>query len=73
LRFAKPDDAPAIAVLLSESFAEYEPLYTPQGYSATAIPASEICKRIGEGRVWVVMQDARIVGTAAVVARGASL
>lgn len=73
LRFAQPDDAAAIALLLSESFAEYQPLYTPQGYSATAIPASEISKRIDEGPVWVVIEDGRIVGTAAVVARGTSL
>jgi N-acetylglutamate synthase-like GNAT family acetyltransferase len=73
LRFAKPDDAPAIALLLSESFAEYQLLYTPEGFAATAIPAAGICNRIDEGPVWVAMQDGRMVGTAAVVARAESL
>lgn len=73
LRLATSDDATAIALLLSESFAEYKLLYTPQGFSSTAIPASEISKRIKEGPVWVVLQHDRIVGTVAVVARGESL
>jgi N-acetylglutamate synthase-like GNAT family acetyltransferase len=73
IRLAGDDDALAIASLLSESFVEYRPLYTPDGYAATAITRKEVVSRIEEGPVWVAVQDQLIVGTVSVVAKGDSL
>ena len=42
IRFADLRDAAAIASLLAESFAEYEPLYTPEGYAATVITSARL-------------------------------
>ena len=37
IRLAESRDAPAIALLLAEAFAEYQPLYTSAGYEATVL------------------------------------
>jgi ribosomal protein S18 acetylase RimI-like enzyme len=58
---------------LSASFAEYRPLYTPDGYAATAITSEQVAERIVEGPVWVALSDEMVVGTVSVVARNASL
>jgi putative acetyltransferase len=73
IRLAESDDAPAIAFLLAEAFAEYLPLYTPEGYAATAISREEIVRRIEEGPVWVSISGGLIVGTVSVVPKGKSL
>ena len=73
IRLASVDDAPAIASLLSESFAEYKPLYTPDGYAATAITRDEVVSRIEEGPLWVAIREELIVGTVSVVPKGESL
>ena len=56
-----------------EAFAEYEPLYTPAGFAATAITATQVVSRTAEGPVWVAVLDESIVGTASVIAKGDSL
>jgi putative acetyltransferase len=67
IRLALPEDASAIASVLSESFAEYKAFYTPQGFTATT-PASEgVLSRINEGPVWIASLDQIIVGTVAAV------
>jgi hypothetical protein len=40
IRLAVPADAPAIARVLAEAFAAFQPLYTPQAYAATT-PGAE--------------------------------
>jgi putative acetyltransferase len=73
IRFATPNDAEAIASLLFESFVEYEPLYTPEGFAATAITTEQIVARTSEGPVWVSVREEEIVGTVSVVAKAQSL
>src|SRR5712692_5138883 len=72
-RFATTDDAEAIASLLFDSFVEYETLYTPEGFGATAITNDQIVARMREGPVWIAVRDEEIVGTVSVVAKAESL
>ena len=46
---ARPDDARAIASVLAESFAEYEPLYTAKAIAATTPNSDVIETRFAEG------------------------
>jgi GNAT superfamily N-acetyltransferase len=73
IRLAQKIDAIPIAALLFESFAEYRSLYTPAGFSATAITADQITKRIAEGPVWVAVLGEKIVGTVSIIRKGDSL
>ena len=73
IRRAESRDAPAIALLLAEAFAEYRPLYTPAGYEATGIANQQVISRIKEGPVWIAMLDELVVGTISVVSRRKSL
>ena len=74
IRLAETGDPPAIASLLFESFVEYESLYTPGGFAATAITGEQIIARMSEGPVWVAMrEEEEIVGTVSVVAKAESL
>ena len=56
-----------------DSFVEYEWLYTPEGFAATAISAEQIASRIAEGPVWVATRDEMILGAVSVVPQGESL
>jgi ribosomal protein S18 acetylase RimI-like enzyme len=69
VRRATTDDAAWVASVLRQAFAEYEPLYTEQGYAATTPGAGEIAARMGEGPVWVAVDREQIVGTGSVVSR----
>jgi GNAT superfamily N-acetyltransferase len=85
LRMATPADADSVASVLSESFAEYKPLYTPGGYAATTPTAEQIRARWEEGPVWVAVSDVGgdvgggvsdvgvVVGTVSAVLRGEEL
>lgn len=73
IRMATPEDAPSIASVLHESFAEYESLYTPEGYAATTPASGQVQVRIKEGPVWVVIDGDAIVGTVSVVPKGEAL
>ena len=73
IRLGDDGDALAIASLLSESFVGYQPLYTSDGYAATALTSEQIMDRIREGPVWVAVRDQLIVGTVSVVAKEDSL
>jgi hypothetical protein len=70
VRSAVPEDASAIASMLYASFVEFRPLYTPQGFAATAITAEEVSVRLSEGPVWVALGKDSLCGTVAAVARG---
>ena len=73
IRTAIPADASAIATVLYDSFVAYKSSYTPEAFAATTPTADQIEVRMSEGPVWVVVRDEKIVGTVAVVPRGASL
>jgi len=73
IRTAVPEDAPAIACMLHDTFAEFRPLYTSRGFAATAIGVEEVLVRITEGPVWVALWGDSICGTVAAVARGRAL
>lgn len=69
IRLAQDDDAETISSLLHESFAEFECLYNPQSFAATAIVSEQVSKRIAEGPVWVTVSDQQVVGTVSVIRR----
>jgi GNAT superfamily N-acetyltransferase len=68
IRRALPEDAPAIAVVLYESFVDYKALYTEEGFAATTPCRERIESRMREGPVWVASCDEAIVGTVSAVA-----
>jgi GNAT superfamily N-acetyltransferase len=72
-RLAIADEAEAIASVLHEAFVEYESLYTAKAFAITTPTPREIEKRWNEGPVWVVLEDDRLVGTVAAVAKGDAL
>jgi GNAT superfamily N-acetyltransferase len=73
IRVAGPEDAASVASVLRESFAEYKPLYTREGFAATTPAAAHVRNRIEEGPVWVVLDNDAVVGTVSVVPKGESL
>lgn len=73
VRMAVEADASQIASVLREAFAEYENLYTPEGFAATTPDVVSILSRMKEGPVWVASLDDSIVGTASAVDRGEEL
>ena len=74
IRQACPPDAPAVARVLHESFVEYEALYTPQGFAATALNPGQVLARMREGPVWLAFHGPRdVVGTVAAKVKDHSL
>jgi putative acetyltransferase len=73
IRRAEPVDAEAIAKVLHESFVEYEPLYTPGGFAATALNVQQVLVRMNEGPVWVAQRKGRILGTVAAIGKADSV
>ena len=74
IRTAKSDDARTIASVLFDSFAEYEPLYTPEAFAATTPNEAVIKKRFDQaGEIWVAVSGEKIVGTATAVPDGDAL
>ncbi len=69
IRRAASEDTEAIASLLFEAFAEFEHLYTPEGFAATALPGEEVVDRMTEGPIWIALQGGQVVGTASAVER----
>lgn len=69
VRRATTDDAAWVASVLRQAFAEYEPLYTEQGYAATTPGSAEIVARMAQGPLWVAVHKEQIVGTGSVVSR----
>lgn len=55
IRAAKLEDTESIASVLYESFAEFESIYTPEDFAATAPASEQIRARWTEGPVWVVV------------------
>jgi putative acetyltransferase len=78
IRPAEPADATTVAKLLYESFVEFQPLYTPGGFAATALTADEVVTRMNEGPVWLALRANEsgmnaAVGTVAVVRKEESV
>ncbi len=73
IRRAGLDDVVAIAKVLRESFAEYEALYTREGFAATTPNAEQVVDRMREGPVWVALHRGEVVGTVAAVNKGRSV
>lgn len=73
IRRAEIGDAAAISSLLVNSFEEYQSLYTPEGYAATAITSEQVANRVREGPIWVAISSRNVVGTVSVVIRKDSL
>lgn len=73
IRRAEREDCATIADVLRESFAEFRPLYTEQGFSATTPGTEQIEARAREGPVWVALRGAVIIGTVSAVKKGESV
>ena len=67
IRNAVMDEAALIASVLYQSFVEFERLYTPAAFAATAPSADQIRKRWSEGPVWVMAEGSQIIGTVSAV------
>jgi GNAT superfamily N-acetyltransferase len=67
IRRAVPADAADIADVLRQSFQEFEPLYTPQGFTATTPDRQQVGRRLQEGPAWIALCDERTAGTASAV------
>lgn len=67
VREATQADAGAISSLLREAFREFEALYTPEAFVATAQAESGVLARIEEGPVWVAEREQALIGTVAAV------
>jgi len=73
IRRAGPEDAPAIAVVLHESFVEFKALYTDGGFSATTPGTDQILARMREGPIWVALREGAVLGTVAAVVKSDSV
>jgi ribosomal protein S18 acetylase RimI-like enzyme len=73
IRRAGPDDAPAIASVLQQSFIEYRSAYTDEAFTATTPASDQVRGRIDEGPVWVAECNGAVVGTVSAVPHGEAL
>jgi len=73
IRRATSQDAASVTSVLEKAFIEYRQLYTDKGYAATVITADEVKARMGEGPMWVAIDNARIVGTVSAIAKDEAL
>jgi GNAT superfamily N-acetyltransferase len=73
IRRAISEDSAAISKLLYECFAEFAPLYTPQGFAATTPAAEQVMTRMNEGPLWIAVLGDDVVGSVGAVAKGRSL
>ena len=72
IRRATVEDCAAIARVLYQSFVEFKPLYTDEGFAATTPRAAQVETRLREGPVWVALSDGVTVGTVSAVKQEAS-
>lgn len=69
IRKATVQDAQVVASVLRQAFAEYERLYTKEGYAATTPDVNEVRLRLEQGPTWVAVLEGQIVGTASALAK----
>jgi N-acetylglutamate synthase-like GNAT family acetyltransferase len=67
IREASEGDSETVAALLRQAFAEYEPLYTAEGFAATTPDAKGVAARLREGPIWLAIHDGTTLGTAGAV------
>jgi SAM-dependent methyltransferase/GNAT superfamily N-acetyltransferase len=67
VRLAVDADAAAISAVLRSAFAEYQRLYTPEGFAATTPGPDAVLQRMSEGPIWVADRGGEIIGTVAAV------
>lgn len=70
IRRAVVADAAEIADVLSQSFREFEALYTPGGFAATTPDPAQVGQRMQEGPAWIAICEGRVAGTASAVLKG---
>lgn len=78
IRLADARAASAVSRVLYESFIEFKPLYTAEGFAATTPAEQQVLIRMQEGPVWVAFRPgvpagSEAVGTVAAVAKGESV
>ena len=73
IRLATIDEAPVVASVLHDTFAEFEPLYTPGGFSATSLTTDLVLSRWEDGPVWIALNDEKVVGTVAAMPKDGGL
>jgi GNAT superfamily N-acetyltransferase len=73
VRRAGPEDAPAIAAVLHESFVEFKALYTEGGFAATTPGTEQVLTRMREGPIWVALREGVVMGTVAAVVKNESV
>jgi N-acetylglutamate synthase-like GNAT family acetyltransferase len=69
IRRATERDADEVARVLRESFAEFERLYTREGYAATTPDAEAVRARLAEGPTWIAEERGAVLGTVSAVER----
>jgi len=69
VREASDGDAAEISEVLRLAFAEFRALYTTAGFEATTPGAEPIRIRMREGKVWVAVQQEKVIGTVAAVSQ----
>lgn len=72
IRRADASDASTVAKILHETFAEFESLYTVQGFGTTTPNVEQVSARMQEGPVWIAMYKSQPVGTVAAVLKSNS-
>ena len=72
-RMATPEDAPIVSDILRQSFAEYQALYTAEGFAATTPEPAQILTRMQEGPIWVAYREAEAVASGGAVLMGDSV
>jgi GNAT superfamily N-acetyltransferase len=73
VRRASPEDAESIASVLYKSFAEYESLYTSEGFAATVSTVESVRERLRAEPAWVAVSDGKVVGTVGATPKGEAL
>ena len=73
IRTATLEDAESIALVLRESFAEFQSTYTTEAFAATTPTSNQIHTRWSDGPVWVADFNRTVVGTVSAVVKEDSL
>lgn len=69
IRRVEREDSAVVAKILYDSFAEFEVLYTHDGFAATTLTAERVLARMEEGPVWLALREAEALGTVAAVVK----
>ncbi len=67
VRLAVADEAGIIAEIIRQAFGPLENDYTPESFAVVTPPPDEVARRFGEGPIWVVLKNGKIVATVSAV------